>query len=216
MISFRLARLIHTAGRKATRLDAVTLLCQGWDRLGGNSGVKRTDKLNRSRASLVAAVLACLVVSGCGFEPLLGRSQSAYETQESLAAIRIPPLNDRSGQILRNALLDQLTPLGQPAKPRFVLSIRLTEPRQTLLLRRDDIISRSSYSAQAAFELRDTEGRLIFSGGSVFTTDYEIASSEYATRVSLEDARDRVMVLVATDIRSQITQRLKQNLSNPR
>jgi LPS-assembly lipoprotein len=176
--------------------------------------VKQIEKSARSRASFAAAVLACLVVSGCGFEPLLGRSQAAYETQESLAAIRIPPLNDRSGQVLRNALLDQLTPLGQPAKPRFVLSIRLTEPRQTLLLRRDDIISRSSYSAQAAFELRDTEGRLVFSGSSVFTTDYEIASSEYATRISLENARDRVMVLVATDIRSQITQRLKQQLNS--
>jgi len=154
--------------------------------------------------------IAALSLAACGFEPLMGRTGVSTGVVETLAAIRIDPIADRSGQVLRNELLDQLTPQGAVVAARYVLVVRLQEPRQTLLLRRDDIISRSSYSAQASYILRDMQGNPVFTGSSSFTTDYEITSSEYATRVSLESARDRVMVLVANDIRSQLAQSFKQ------
>jgi LPS-assembly lipoprotein len=160
------------------------------------------------RSALFALCAAGL--AGCGFEPLLGRGGDSGDAIEQLAAIRIEPIPDRSGQVLRNALLDRLTPQGQASGARYVLRIRLQEPRQSILLRRDDIISRSSYSAQATFELRDAQGRRLFSGNSSFTTDYEIAASEFATRTSLENARDRVMELVASDIRNQLALNLRQ------
>jgi len=160
------------------------------------------------RSFLVALCGAGL--AACGFEPLLGRGGDSADTIEQLAAIRIEPIPDRSGQVLRNALLDRLTPRGPAPGARYVLRIRLSEPRQTILLRRDDVISRSSYSANAVFELRDLQNSVIASGSSTFSTDYEIASSEFATRTSLENVRDRVMELVASDIRNQLAQRLRQ------
>ncbi len=162
-------------------------------------------------ARLFVVLGAVLAVSACGFEPLLGRVGDGSDAVEQLAAIRIEPIPDRSGQVLRNALLDKLTPQGRDIASRYVLRIRLQEPRQILLLRRDDIISRSSYSAQATYELRDTQGRRVFAGSSSFATDFEIASSEFATRRSLENARDRVLELVANDIRNQLAQSFRQN-----
>ncbi len=150
------------------------------------------------------------VLAACGFEPLLRRTGDSADGIEQLASIRIEPIPDRSGQVLRNALLDRLTPQGQTQASRYVLRIRLQEPRQTILLRRDDIISRSSYSAQASYELRDAQGQRVFSGTSSFSTDYEIATSEFATRTSLENARDRVMELVANDIRNQLALGFRQ------
>ncbi len=155
------------------------------------------------------AVLCAASLTACGFEPLLGRYSDGGAIQD-LEAIRIEPIPDRSGQVLRNALLDQLTPRGAATNARYVLRIRLAEPRQTILLRRDDVISRSSYSAQASYELLDLQGKRILTGNSFFTTDYEIASSEFATRTSLENARDRVMELVAGDIRNQLAQNFRQ------
>jgi LPS-assembly lipoprotein len=155
--------------------------------------------------ALTAAGLAA-----CGFEPLLGRAGDSSDAIEELAAIRIEPIPDRSGQVLRNALLDRLTPQGHDPGARYVLRIRVSEPRQTILLRRDDVISRSSYSAQATFDLRDAQAQRVFSGSSSFTTDYEIATSEFATRTSLENARDRVMELVANDIRNQLALNFRQ------
>jgi len=154
--------------------------------------------------------LCAVALAGCGFHPLLGRAGDSSDAIEQLSVIRIEPISDRSGQVLRNALLDRLTPQGQTQVSRYVLRIRLQEPRQTILLRRDDIISRSSYSAQASYELRDAQGQRLFSGSSSFTTDYEIATSEFATRTSLENARDRVMELVANDIRNQLALGFRQ------
>lgn len=121
-----------------------------------------------------------------------------------MAAIRIDPIADRSGQILRNYLLDRLTPRGAPARPDYVLRVRLQEPRQTLALRRDDVISRVGYSATATFELAEASGRRVFTGTSSYTTDYEVTNSEFATLVSAQNARDRVLELVGDDIRNQL------------
>lgn len=165
--------------------------------------------VNSARRSFVFALCA-VGLAGCGFEPLLGRAGDSADAIEELAATRIEPIPDRSGQVLRNALLDRLTPQGQAPGTRYVLRIRVSEPRQTILLRRDDVISRSSYSAQATFDLRDAQGQRVFSGSSSFTTDYEIATSEFATRTSLENARDRVMELVANDIRNQLALNFRQ------
>jgi LPS-assembly lipoprotein len=165
---------------------------------------------------LLVVLSVVWAVSACGFEPLLGRGGGSFDAPEQLAAIRIEPIPERSGQVLRNALLDRLTPQGQAPGARYVLRIRLLEPRQTLLLRRDDIISRSSYSGQASYEVRDAQGQRLFSGSSAFTTDYEITSSEFATRASRENARDRVMELIADDIRNQLALSFRQRQNSAR
>lgn len=169
---------------------------------------------NLLRLLIVSSVL--MIVSACGFEPLLGKSGGNADVAEQLAAIRIEPIPERSGQVLRNALLDRLTPQGQAPGAQYVLRIRLLEPRQTLLLRRDDVISRSSYSGQASYEVRDAQGQRLFSGSSAFTTDYEITSSEFATRASRENARDRVMELIADDMRNQLALGFRQRQNSVR
>lgn len=146
---------------------------------------------------------ALISLAACGFEPLHRVSEQGSAMQ-SLAAIRIEPIADRSGQVLRNYLLDRITPRGAPSRPEYVLRIRLQEPRQTLALRRDDVISRVSYSATAVFELIDASGRQVFSGNSNYSTDYEVTNSEFATMISAQNARDRVLELVGDDIRTQL------------
>lgn len=146
-------------------------------------------------------VLSCAALGACGFEPLhAARGGGAG----NLAAIRIDPIPERSGQILRNHLLDRLTPRGQPRNAEYTLRIRLQEPRQTLALRRDDVISRAGYSATATFELVDSVGRRVAGGTASYSTDYEVTNSEFATLMSLQSAHERVLELVSDDIRSQL------------
>ncbi|MBI3506450.1 MAG: hypothetical protein HY059_16555 [Proteobacteria bacterium] len=154
------------------------------------------------RRSLLA-LTAPLLLSACGFEPVHATRQGS-SVNDKLAAIRIAPIPERSGQVLRNYLLDRLTPLGQSQATQYTLTIRLFEPVQTLALRRDDIISRSSYSATASFDLRDSEGKRVVAGNSSFSSDYEITNSEYATLISRQNARDRVLELVGDDVRGQL------------
>jgi LPS-assembly lipoprotein len=154
-------------------------------------------------AHLAVAVLVAVMLSACGFEPLLGDRGRPGVTAE-LATIRVAPIADNTGRLLRNALLDRLVPRGEMARPRYLLEVRVTEPRQPSALRRDDLISRFSHSVQATFRLVDTNGKTVVSGTSSFTTDYEVTNSEYANVTSRDNARDRIVELIGDDIRSQL------------
>jgi LPS-assembly lipoprotein len=155
-----------------------------------------------SRHIGIALLIAVAALSGCGFEPLMG--QSAHPAvQTDMQRIRVATISERSGQILRNYLLEALTPRGLQGSELYVLSVSLSEPRREVAIRRDDTASRLSYSASAAFVLRD-KLRVIFSGNASSETTYEVTTSEFATLSSHASARDRVMQEVSADIRQQI------------
>lgn len=152
---------------------------------------------------LAFAAFVAVALSACGFEPLLGDRGRPGVTAE-LATIRVAAIPDNTGRLPRNALLDRLAPRGETARARYRLEVRVAEPRQPIALRRDDVISRFSYSMQATYTLLDTDGKVVTAGASSFTTDYEATNSEYATFTSRENARDRVVELIGDDIRSQL------------
>lgn len=157
--------------------------------------MRRSDRRILLRLFVTAPLLAA-----CGFEPLHVQRGSAA----ALPPIRIEPIPERAGQILRNYLLDRMAPRGEGGAQAYTLSIRLFEPRQVLALRRDDVISRMGYSAVASYELIDAAGKRVVVGNSSYSTDYEITNSEFATLAAQQNARDRVLELVADDIRNQI------------
>jgi LPS-assembly lipoprotein len=148
-----------------------------------------------SRHIGIALLIAVAALSGCGFEPLMG--QSAHPAvQTDMQRIRVATISERSG-------LEALTPRGLQGSELYVLSVSLSEPRREVAIRRDDTASRLSYSASAAFVLRD-KLRVIFSGNASSETTYEVTTSEFATLSSHASARDRVMQEVSADIRQQI------------
>ena len=150
------------------------------------------------------AVLAALAgTAACGFEPLYGRNANG-SVVDDLAAVRIDLIPDRSGQILRNYLLDNLNPRGQAAQAAYVLSIRISEPRQEVGLQRNDTVTRYAYGVSAQFNLRDTRGVAVLSGSSASGTSFEISDSEFATLSNQASARDRLMQEISNDIRQQL------------
>ncbi len=158
--------------------------------------------MSRMKAScrLLGLAVVGLLLSACGFEPLLGQFPHS-RGQANLTEIRVETIPDRSGQLLRNRLVDAF---GSKTPSRYTLNVQLREPRQILAVRRDDVISRSGYTATATFSLAEVGGKAIFGGTASYTTDYEIANSEYATLASRDDARERTLELVSADIRAQI------------
>jgi LPS-assembly lipoprotein len=157
------------------------------------------------RRKFLAVISVMPLLAACGFEPLHAQRGAVA----ALPPIRIDPIPDRAGQILRNYLLDRMAPRGEAGAQAYTLSIRLFEPRQVLALRRDDVISRMGYSAVASYELIDGAGKRVVAGSSSYSTDYEITNSEFATLAAQQNARERVLELVADDIRNQIAVQLR-------
>jgi LPS-assembly lipoprotein len=160
-----------------------------------------------NRYGFVGAALGLLclgTLTSCGFEPLMGQSNHP-QVQQNMERVRINSIPDRSGQILRNYLLDGLTPRGMQGPELYTLDISLTEPRREVAIRRDDTASRLSYTASVTFRLYDRTARSeVFIGTSLSETTYEVTNSEFATLSSQASARDRALQEVSADIRQQI------------
>lgn len=151
-----------------------------------------------------ALALAMLAASACGFQPLYAE-RGGPAAADQLAAIRIEPLPDRSGQILYNALRDGLNPLGRPASPDYLLRIELEEIGEELALRTDETATRVNLTLTAAFALLPIEGKEpVLRGVSRTTTAYNVLDSPYATLTSAEDARARALDDIAREIRARL------------
>jgi LPS-assembly lipoprotein len=149
-------------------------------------------------------VLALALLTGCGFQPLYAEREGRSASEE-LAAVKIEPLPDRSGQLLYNALRDGLNPLGRPASPDYLLRITLEESSEELALRTDETATRVNVTWRAAFALFPIEGKEpVYQGVSRTITAFNVLDSPYATLTSSEDARARALNDIAREIRSRL------------
>lgn len=173
------------------------------------------------RLLILPVLLAATALGACGFQPLYARSGNAAVPEEltrvQIGAISDPaaeqlrsfrrdyPIeNDRSRQILRNYLSDDLAARGGSTQRDYVLDIQLIEPRTNIAIDRSDTTLRYGYSVVAYFQLRDRAGRSLLAGTSSSATTFAVSQSEYATVASQRDARDRAMQEISVDIRNQL------------
>lgn len=158
----------------------------------------------KRRIFLGAAAATPLALSACGFEPLYGRFGNS-SIADDLAGIKVQLIANRSGQILRNHLLDGLTPRGEPARPAYTLRVELIEPLpQDLGITRNETVVRYSYSSVARFLLSDAAGREMLVSEASGLSSYEVTGSEFATVAGQLNARERVLEEIANEIRSQL------------
>jgi LPS-assembly lipoprotein len=148
--------------------------------------------------------VAAATLSGCGFEPLYGRFGDR-SIADDLATIKVQLIANRSGQILRNHLLDALTPLGEPPQPAYTMRVELIEPLpQDLGITRNEAVVRYSYSSVARFRLIDSAGKEVLLSDASGLSSYEVTNSEFATVSGQANARDRVLEEIANEIKSQL------------
>jgi LPS-assembly lipoprotein len=170
--------------------------------------------------STLFLIFAGSALMACGFQPLYARHDGGG-VPEQLAHVRIgtitdpapgtmrsfrdyPIENDRSRQILRNYLSDDLSPRGGAGRADYVLDIQILEPRTDVAIDRSDTTLRYGYAVVAYFQLRDLANRQVTTGASTSTTSFAVSQSEFATISSQKDARDRAMQEISADIRNQL------------
>ncbi len=87
------------------------------------------------KPSIYIVLFATILLYGCGFEPLYVEKKEAgswyygsnfdSSISEEMSQVKIQPIADRFGQIMRNELLDLLTPRGVPKEPKYRLFVTL-------------------------------------------------------------------------------------------
>lgn len=152
----------------------------------------------------VLGVLVCLLLAGCGFQPLYG-DKASVETTTEMASIKIAPINERVGQLLRNHLLDNINPRGEPSQVRYRLDVIVAESKSELAVRKSELATRSNMVLTAQYKLVDAKtGANILGRTSTVTASYNLLTNEFATLAAEADARERGTKELSDDITRQL------------
>ena len=147
-----------------------------------------------------------LVLSGCGFTPLYGARDGGTRTNAELQQISVATIeNGRTGHDVYNALIDGISPHGEPDAPDYELRVRLTEASEGVAIERDASITRYNFRLDARFRLVDIRsGNVIYEGRSRSIASYNVVESQFATLVAQRDAEERAATELSEDIKLRL------------
>ncbi len=157
------------------------------------------------RAATLALLLS-LGLAACGFQPLYASRGTGPDTSELLAQVEVTRIADRTGQQLRNELLDRMNPGGRTATPRYRLRVTLSESTRRLAIRRDDTATLASLIISASFSLVSVaDGEIVMSGTLRSLNSFDISRSDFATVSAERDARERATIDLADGITARVS-----------
>ncbi|MGB0670161.1 MAG: LPS assembly lipoprotein LptE [Rhodospirillales bacterium] len=143
------------------------------------------------------------LTAACGFKPLYGSNSGG--NVPTLAAIEIAPIEDRLGQMIRNELLDRLTPNGQPANPLYRLTVDAQSTESRFGADVASFRTRANRRIDARFTISEiATGNSVFSQTTYVTSSYDVLSNAFATQVAKENAEARSATILAEDIRAKV------------
>jgi LPS-assembly lipoprotein len=148
-----------------------------------------------------AAAIA-LGLAGCGLSPVYsgGGTGAAATTMANISVATIP---DRSGFLVRQALLDRL---GQPVEnPRYRLEVELDDQIVAFGVRGDNSAARERRTLRARYRLVDTSSNdVVLDATAGADSGIDRVSSNYAVVAAEVTALERL----STEIARQISSRL--------
>ena len=157
-------------------------------------------------ARKISVLMMLLLLGGCGFSPMYGSSGQGGGSRDYLSQIAIDNIPDRTGQYLRNRLIDRLQSGGMAADPAYTLSVAPVQESRT-----DLDITKSADATSAQLDLSTTmvlrktaTGESVVTRSLKATTSYNILSSQFTTRVSEDNARLNALDDLARQIEQQV------------
>ncbi len=146
------------------------------------------------------------LLAGCGFQPLYGQQTRNADVQNKLAATYIMPIEGRTGQIIRNELLDRLNPKGVPARASYRLKVDIKESAKSLAIDPDNSTNRNNLTLKAEYRFLSADGkREIFKGATQSISSYNIVTSDFANLSAQKNARKRSALVLAEKIHRQLS-----------
>ena len=134
--------------------------------------------------------------------------------RQDLGMVEVAPIGDRSGQALRNALIDQIDPTGDGERKTYVLDVDVDTAQNALLIQLDDTVTRYDLSLAATFSLkRKGDGVVVYRSAVRRTASYNVRNEPYATLVAKQDAQRRAAVEASNEIAARLALFFRQQQS---
>ena len=139
--------------------------------------------------------LAALPLAACGFEPAFGTNGQAEKLRNR---VRLQDPNTRDGFVLVEELERRL---GTPQVVVYQLRYSIRTSRERLAVTRQEVTTGFNILGTIDFTLSDLRsGRQVVQASVSSFTTYSSTSNNVATRAAEQDARKRLMVILADDM----------------
>jgi len=147
---------------------------------------------------LALSLLLLPLVAGCGLKPLYAGGASGT-VATSLAAISVAPIPERSGWLMRNALIDRLG--GEQKNAPYRLEVDLDDDISGFGIRGDRSVTRERRTLRARYRLvQASSGLVLLDATAGSDAGIDVVSSPYATVAAEQTALERLSKVVADQI----------------
>lgn len=119
---------------------------------------------------------------------------------QEMAQVSIEPISQRFGQIMRNELLDLLTPKGAPKQPKYRLYVSLSSKNVSdQALRSDITATRKMVKYRVRYYMVEGTEKVL-SGDSIAYVSYDILANPYSTTTAQKKGDEDAAKIIANDI----------------
>lgn len=151
------------------------------------------------------APLAFLLLAACGFQPIYSSHDHSAPVADEMAQVAIDNIPDRTGQMLRNNLIDRMYGTsGRPRRPLYHLGVELRTTIEDLGIQADATSTRTLLNTYGTYALTDRDGNELIRGTAHSVASYNKLSDQYGSLASKENAIDRTI----NEVSEQITNRV--------
>ena len=157
----------------------------------------------RRAAGLLLIQALGLALSACGFRPMYGVNSYDPDVAQELAQIRVEPIKDRQGQLIRNALANALSPSGEPVHWRYHLDVFLQVSESQEAISSDNTSTRDAHSVHVTFRLYDGNTAIV-AGDFTQVSSFNFLQQHYSNIAAEEDVKNRAGPDIANEIRNRL------------
>lgn len=163
-------------------------------------------------------LLGLFLLSGCGFQPLHGVNDGK---DADLTQVKIAIIKDRAGQYLRNRLLDQFNPYGEPKNPSYGLYVNLSETQAQSGIRKNETAKRTQITLTAQVTLKDEMTKEVIhtftlDATSAFSVGTLSRTAAFPATMAEEKAVERAADMLARDIYNLTRASLHEGMQRPK
>jgi len=156
-----------------------------------------------SRVPAILLLVAALVLSGCGYQPLYGSSATNPGVAGKLAGISIPEPSDRTGQLIRNELISSMQ--SGKGEENYTLNLTTTFADSGVIQKKQPAVTRQAIFITTKYELIDrSSGKVLTSGTTFARVPFDVIRQPFADMQAQTDATERAAREVGADIRTRL------------
>jgi len=160
---------------------------------------------------LMLALLLTVLLGGCGFRPMYGQfSDGKGDLRDVMANIRVSSITEdgrpsRIGQVIRNNLLDRLTPFGETESAEYILNVTFLIEEQGYGIREDESVTLQNLKLVTAFQLEEVAtSKVVLESAARGLVTYDLAQSDYSNMI----ARNASLKRLSEEVSNQMATRI--------